>query len=144
MLKYLRRLKVKASPVPFYLHRRPPSFRMVSSVNKGNSQNLADLRVPYCGLEVAKSFSLLTPKERLYTHWLNKASWAGVRIIQGQWTPYATKLYDLLITTFSNGEQPAGLAGLDALKAKAGVDDDEWEAALQYAAQVCLFSFSKS
>jgi dipeptidyl-peptidase-3 len=112
------------------------------SINKSDSPYFADLTTPFCGLNVAKPFSLLTSKEKMYTHWLNKSSWAGARILQGQWTSSAAKLYDLLIAIFSNGEAHPELADLKALKAKAGLTDEEWDALLQYASQVYLVSSS--
>ncbi|KAF8502555.1 aflatoxin-detoxifizyme [Hysterangium stoloniferum] len=115
-----------------------------------DSPYFADLTTPFCGLNVATPFSLLTSNEKMYIHWLNKASWAGASIIQGQWTSSATKLYNLLITIFSNGDTPPKLADLKALKAKAGLNDEEWHALLQYASQVLSnlvnyrsFGFSK-
>jgi dipeptidyl-peptidase III len=104
-----------------------------------NNQNLADKSVPYCSFEVSKAFSLLSSNEKLYTHFINKASWAGARIIQEQWTPYACNLYDLLTTIFNDGKEPAGLVDLEPLKSNAGLTDEEWEAMLQYTAQVCLY-----
>jgi dipeptidyl-peptidase-3 len=64
---------------------------------------------------------------------LSQASWAGARIIQGQWTPQAEKLYDLLILTFSDSGH---LADLEGLKQKSGVSAAEWEDLLQYTSQV--------
>ncbi|TFK94857.1 aflatoxin-detoxifizyme [Polyporus arcularius HHB13444] len=94
---------------------------------------LADRTAPFCSLEVAKSFSLLSSNEKKYAHYVGQASWAGARIIQGQWTPQAQKLYDLLILTFSeNGK----LADLGALQQKSGVSVDEWDDLLQYTSQV--------
>ncbi|KIJ60992.1 hypothetical protein HYDPIDRAFT_116493 [Hydnomerulius pinastri MD-312] len=94
---------------------------------------LADKVPPICRVEVAKSFGQLTSKEKLYAHYVGQASWAGARIIQGQWTPQATKLYDLLILTFStNGK----LADLDVLKSTSGVNQQDFDNILQYASQV--------
>ncbi|KAF8833939.1 dipeptidyl-peptidase III [Paxillus ammoniavirescens] len=94
---------------------------------------LADKTPPICRVEVAKSFAQLTEKEKLYAHFVGEASWAGARIIQGQWTPQATKLYDLLILTFStNGK----LVDLDALKNKSGVSQQDFDELLQYSSQV--------
>jgi dipeptidyl-peptidase III len=64
---------------------------------------------------------------------LTQASWAGARIIQGQWTPQAEKLYDLLISTFSDSGHLGDLGGLQQ---KAGITPAEWEDLLQYASQV--------
>ncbi len=52
-------------------------------------------------------------KEKKYAHHISEASWAGARIIQEQWTPYARDLYDLLIAIFSDDGK---LANLDELK----------------------------
>ena len=73
-------------------------------------------------------------KEKLYAHYVGEASWAGARIIQGQWTPQATSLYDLLILTFStNGK----LADLGVLQSKSGVSQQAFEDLVQYTTQVC-------
>ncbi|KAF8654206.1 hypothetical protein AX16_003732 [Volvariella volvacea WC 439] len=106
----------------------------MASTNVNSERFLADRAAPFCGLDVAKSFAQLSSREKKYTHYLNQASWAGARIIQEQWTPQATSLYDLLITTFST---PQGkLADLKALHEAANVSDAEWEDLLQYTAQV--------
>ncbi|KAI0798039.1 aflatoxin-detoxifizyme [Abortiporus biennis] len=94
---------------------------------------LADRSSPFCSLDVAKAFQQLSSKEKKYAHFVGQASWAGARIIQGQWTPQAQKLYDLLILTFSDNKK---LADLEALKTKSGVSSEEWEDLLQYSSQV--------
>lgn len=73
----------------------------------------------------------------MYAHYLAKASWAGARIIQGQWTARAEKLYDLLILTFSDNGK---LADLTELEEKAGLSPTEWEDLMQYTIQVCDLS----
>ena len=98
----------------------------------------ADKRVPYCSLDVQKSFEQLSTKEKLYAHFISRASWAGARIVQKQWTPYASDLYDLLILTFSKSGK---LCNLEELKQKSGVKDDDWNALLQYSAQVWKHRF---
>ncbi|KAI0082668.1 aflatoxin-detoxifizyme [Panus rudis PR-1116 ss-1] len=94
---------------------------------------LADRKSPLCSLEVGKSFQQLSSKEKKYAHFIGQASWAGARIIQGQWTPYAQELYDLLILTFSDNGK---LADLESLQQKSGVAPQEWEDVLQYTTQV--------
>jgi dipeptidyl-peptidase-3 len=69
----------------------------------------------------------------MYAHCISEASWAGARIIQGQWTEQAQSLYDLIILVFSEN---GGLADLEALKKRSGVGDEEWEDLLQYSSQV--------
>ena len=76
---------------------------------------------------------MVSSKEKKYAHYIGQASWAGARIIQGQWTPQADKLYDLLILTFSTD---GTLGDLKALQLKAGLTDEEWEDLLQYTSQV--------
>ncbi len=72
-------------------------------------------------------------KEKRYTHHLSKASWAGARIIQEQWTPHACSLFDLLVSIFSeNGK----VADLQRMRTASGVNDDEWRDVLMYTAQV--------
>jgi dipeptidyl-peptidase-3 len=83
-------------------------------------------------LNVEKSFGQLSPKEKKYTHFLSQASWAGARIIQGQWTPQAEKLYDLFISTFGDDGK---LGDLEGLKQKAGLSPNEWEDLMQYTTQ---------
>ncbi|KAF9818936.1 hypothetical protein IEO21_02474 [Rhodonia placenta] len=94
---------------------------------------LADRAAPLCSLDVAKSFSQLTSKEKKYAHYIGQASWAGVRIIQGQWTPQAQKLNDLLILIFSD---KGHLADLEGLKQRSGLNPEEWDNLVQYTTQV--------
>ncbi|KAJ8589717.1 dipeptidyl-peptidase III [Rhizopogon salebrosus TDB-379] len=102
-------------------------------VSAAADRYLSDKAPPICRVEVAKSFSQLTPKEKLYVHYVGQASWAGARIIQEQWTPQALRLYDLLILTFSaNGK----LADLGALSQKSGLSSEDFDQVLQYSAQV--------
>lgn len=72
-------------------------------------------------------------KEKKYAHFVGQASWAGARIIQGQTTPYAQKLYDLLVLTFSDNGK---LGDLARLQRESGVSAQEWTDLLQYTAQV--------
>ncbi|KZT11356.1 aflatoxin-detoxifizyme [Laetiporus sulphureus 93-53] len=101
--------------------------------NVASERFFADRASPLCSLQVAKSFAQLTPKEKKYAHYVGEASWAGARIIQGQWTPQAQKLYDLLILIFSNDGK---LGDLDRLKKQSGSTDEEWEDLMQYTSQV--------
>jgi dipeptidyl-peptidase-3 len=79
--------------------------------------------------------SLYSPREKSYTHWLSRAAWEGARIIQEQWTPQAAKLYDLLISIFSDQGR---LCNLEKLKQESGVSESEWEDLMQYTCQVTL------
>lgn len=107
---------------------------MASSKALGAERFLADRAAPICGLDAAKSFALLSSKEKKYAHFLAIASWAGARVIQEQWTPQAKDLYDLLIATFSTGEKK--LADLQSLQQSSGLEKGEWDSLLQYTIQV--------
>ncbi|KAG8746386.1 hypothetical protein FRC10_005097 [Ceratobasidium sp. 414] len=108
---------------------------MVSAATVNAARFLADQNAPLCSLAVKDSFAQLTDTEKLYTHWVGAAAWAGARIVQEQWTPEAQALYDLLILVFSapNGKS---LNDLAELKAKADLNDEEWTQLLEYVAQV--------
>ena len=77
-------------------------------------------------------------KEKFYAHHITQAAWAGARIIQGQWTPYAERLFDLLILTFSHGGK---IADLESLKRKSALSDQAWDDLLQYTIQVSVECF---
>jgi len=92
---------------------------------------MSRLCCPFPSLSSVRCF--YSSRDKKYAHYISEASWAGARIIQGQWTPQAQSLYDLIIQLFSeNGK----LADLGALKKKSGVNDEEWEDLLQYSSQV--------
>lgn len=121
---------------------------MATTASIQASRFYADTDIPFAGMEIKDSFALLSSKEKLYTYWVSKASWAGVPIIQAQWTEYAQDLFKLMLLTFSSA--PAKLADLEAIQSKAGVSKEEWTFALEYAAQVTSiltnyksFGFSK-
>ena len=76
-------------------------------------------------------------KEKKYAHYLAEACWAGARIIQGQQTPQAQDIYNLLILIFSDGKEK--LCNLETLREHAGISADEWEDLLQYTAQVRIY-----
>ncbi|KAF9052626.1 aflatoxin-detoxifizyme [Panaeolus papilionaceus] len=95
---------------------------------------LADRFAPVCSLDVAKSFEQLTEKEKKYAHFLALASWAGARIIQGQWTTRARDLYDLLILTFTDAQ--GNFADVSKLQSDSQLSSEDWESLLQYTSQV--------
>ncbi|CDR47048.1 RHTO0S13e05182g1_1 [Rhodotorula toruloides] len=111
---------------------KPTDDAMTTQVDK--SRYLADSNPPVCSLRIADSFKALTREEKLYAHYISQASWAGGRIIQRQTTPTAERLCDLVIATFSAAKGKA--ADLEALKAKSGVSDEDWNELLAYSAQV--------
>ncbi|KAF8636591.1 hypothetical protein AX17_003402 [Amanita inopinata Kibby_2008] len=94
----------------------------------------ADRGAPFCSLDVGRAFKQLSSKEKKYAHYLGRASWAGARIIQEQWTSQARDLYDLLILIFSTSN--GTLANLETLQASSGLCAEDWDDLLQYTAQV--------
>ncbi|KAH9001280.1 aflatoxin-detoxifizyme [Lactarius akahatsu] len=92
---------------------------------------LTDRNAPIASLQIDAAFAQL--REKKYAHYLSEASWAGARIILGQWTPYTEKLFDLLILVF--GENGT-ITNVDTLKEKSGLSTDEWERVLEFASQV--------
>ncbi|THU97856.1 aflatoxin-detoxifizyme [Dendrothele bispora CBS 962.96] len=107
----------------------------MATINLAQERYFADRAAPLCGLDISKSFAQLSSKEKFYTHHITQASWAGARVIQAQWTPYAIDLYDLLILVFSDKSQ-SKLVDFAKLKADSGLSDEEWEDLLQYTVQV--------
>ncbi|KAF9260465.1 aflatoxin-detoxifizyme [Marasmius fiardii PR-910] len=105
----------------------------MASSSTNTERFLADHAAPLCSLNVAQAFAQLSSKEKKYTHFVSEAAWAGARIIQAQWTPEATDLYNLLISTFNDNTK---LADLAALQKNAGLTDEEWEDLMQYTVQV--------
>lgn len=146
----------------YHPHLSLNNFRSMANSAAHAERFYADRSAPLCGMEAGKSFAQLrfrglsqisklcrltshtylsSPKEKKYAHYLTLASWAGARVIQGQWTPQAQSLYDLLILTFSKDGK---LGDLPGLQQKSGLSDDEWEDLLQYTIQVrTLYSLSQ-
>ncbi|KDE05261.1 hypothetical protein MVLG_04396 [Microbotryum lychnidis-dioicae p1A1 Lamole] len=118
----------------------PPHFltrnRMASTSAHGDARFLADQKPPVCSLGIGKAFEALTKQEKLYSHHLSLASWAGARVIMAQTSPHAEPIFDLLIAIFSSREDHAKLADLNAMKDKSQVGQQEWEDVLAYSAQV--------
>lgn len=94
----------------------------------------ADQNPPFCSFAVKSAFNQLERKEQLYAHYISEASWAGARIIQGQWTPQAMDLYDLFLLVFSNPDRSP--VDFEKLKTDSGVSDEQWKQATTYVAQV--------
>jgi hypothetical protein len=98
--------------------------------------------VPFVLLQLISPLLLTdvrSSKEKKYAHYLAEASWAGARIVQGQQTPQAQDLYNLLISTFSTDQGKP--CDLEALREQAGLSADAWEDLLQYTIQVRIRNF---
>ncbi|GAA5943456.1 dipeptidyl-peptidase III [Sporobolomyces koalae] len=100
-----------------------------------DARYLADANPPVCSLKIKDSFNGLTEQEKLYSHWMSQACWAGGRIIMRQTTEFSEQLHDLIVATFSHASQHQ-LADLEQLKAESRVGQEDWDATLAYCAQV--------
>jgi dipeptidyl-peptidase-3 len=85
-------------------------------------------KVPFFRLQVAKAFAALTPKEKLYAHHLNTACWHGTSVCSAQVSAESPTILKFLFTLFSNNSVT------DLRAAAKGVDADEFEKFLEYAA----------
>ncbi|KAK4128385.1 dipeptidyl-peptidase III [Parathielavia appendiculata] len=94
------------------------------------SQYQADAPPSVVRLEIEKHFSALSDKQKRYSHFISKASFAGTRIVLRQVSPESEHIYDFILALHK-------AAGGDwkALAQKAGVDEQGLTAFLQYAAQ---------
>ncbi|KAA1076581.1 hypothetical protein PGT21_012279 [Puccinia graminis f. sp. tritici] len=105
-------------------------------IQKKIDRHQADLNPPICSLNVSASFSRLSREERLYAHWMSRASWHGARIIMNQWTPKSEQLYDFILTLFGSHSDPTQPACFESLRENAQLNTEEWEQALDYSAQL--------
>lgn len=84
--------------------------------------------VPYFRLAVGKAFASLTPAERLYAHHMNRAGWHGAPVCSAQVSTESPQLLKFLYTLFHANPVPT------LREAAAGVDKDEFDRFLEYAA----------
>ncbi|CAK7263119.1 hypothetical protein SEPCBS119000_000320 [Sporothrix epigloea] len=94
------------------------------------SQYLADAPPSVVRLEISKHFEALTDSQKRYAHYISRASFAGNRIVLRQVSPESESIYDfiLALNKTAAGDWPA-------LAAKAGIEEADLTAFLQYAAQ---------
>ncbi|KAK3693852.1 peptidase family M49-domain-containing protein [Podospora appendiculata] len=93
-------------------------------------QYLADAPPAVVRLEIEKHFEALTDKQKRYSHFISRASFAGNRIVLRQVSPESEPIYDFIVAL-----QKASGGDWKALAEKAGVDEAGLTAFLQYAAQ---------
>lgn len=58
--------------------------------------------IPISVLECSEAFQLLSKEEKLYAHYLSKASWAGGPIATIQTSPEAPKILELILALFAD------------------------------------------
>ena len=81
------------------------------------------LDTPVCTLECASAFEALTDKEKLYAHYLSRASWEGGLIVLLQTSPESGGIFLLLQKLFTS-------ESLENLKARCdtlGISSDEFQ-----------------
>jgi dipeptidyl-peptidase III len=62
---------------------------------------LADRQAAVARLEAKNFFEQLTKNEKLYAHYMAKASFAGSRIILAQTNPHGPEIFDLIQSVFT-------------------------------------------
>ncbi|MBW0514372.1 hypothetical protein O181_054087 [Austropuccinia psidii MF-1] len=126
----------RPTPSPTALATKFQYSDMAQSSALSQSRYQADSNPPICSLNVSSSFNSLTKTEKLYAHWMSRASWEGARIIMNQWTPQAEDLFDFILSLFGSSSNPTRPASFASLRKKSGLCDLEWNQLLDYSAQV--------
>ncbi|CAG2227517.1 DPP3 [Mytilus edulis] len=83
-----------------------------------------------CLLDCITAFEGLTPKERLYAHYIAQASWYGGLIVLVQTSPESPGIFILLQKIFR--AQP--ISEVKSLALKQGITEEEWQAIMIYSA----------
>uniref|UniRef100_A0A8C5D1G6 Dipeptidyl peptidase 3 n=1 Tax=Gadus morhua TaxID=8049 RepID=A0A8C5D1G6_GADMO len=81
-------------------------------------------------LDCREAFSLLSPREQMYSHFLSRAAWYGGLAVLLQTSPESANIFVLLQKIFR--KQPA--AELEPVAMAAGLTSEEYQAFLVYAA----------
>ncbi|MBN3292462.1 DPP3 peptidase, partial [Polypterus senegalus] len=97
-----------------------------------DSQYILPNDVGISPLDCAEAFPLLSPKEKLYAHYLSRASWYGGLIVLLQTSPESPTIYVLLQRLFR--KQPPSV--LESVASAAGLSPEEYQAFLVYAAGI--------
>eukprot|EP00500_Bicosoecida_sp_ms1_P004572 CAMPEP_0203815534 /NCGR_PEP_ID=MMETSP0115-20131106/11160_1 /ASSEMBLY_ACC=CAM_ASM_000227 /TAXON_ID=33651 /ORGANISM="Bicosoecid sp, Strain ms1" /LENGTH=727 /DNA_ID=CAMNT_0050724431 /DNA_START=24 /DNA_END=2207 /DNA_ORIENTATION=- len=92
--------------------------------------HVVDNSVSVAQLDCTTAFAGLTPQERLYAHYIGRASWEGAKICLLQCSAESPAIFALLQRLFA----AQSAAALGEAAAKAGVDADDVKAFVVYAA----------
>ncbi|RKO87496.1 hypothetical protein BDK51DRAFT_27999 [Blyttiomyces helicus] len=104
------------------------------------SRFLVDTDPPICKLDAKKHFDALTSKERLYAHYIGRASWVGRPILSYTISAQSPALYDLFLAVFSDSSaSPLKAVNLDTLKKQAAVSEEVFKGFVEYGIQVLFF-----
>ncbi|KAF2855958.1 dipeptidyl peptidase-like protein III [Plenodomus tracheiphilus IPT5] len=104
---------------------------MAASIDSDTlKQYLADSPPTVVPLAIAPHFDALSDKEKLYSHHLSIACFAGTRIVLRQCSPESESIYDFIIALHKHSQ-----GDYVALAKEAGLAKEEIEEYLNYAAQ---------
>ncbi|XP_052106913.1 dipeptidyl peptidase 3-like isoform X1 [Mytilus californianus] len=110
---------------------RPASrFFSLSRMSTDISQYIIPNDTGVCLLDCITAFEGLTPKERLYAHYIAQASWYGGLIVLVQTSPESPGIFILLQKIFRT--QP--ISEVKSLAIKQGITEEEWQAIMIYCA----------
>lgn len=96
------------------------------------SEHIIENDTPIIELDCKSSFERLTKQERLYTHFLSKASWVGSLITLYQTSIESPIIFSLFNRIFSKQD----ITQLKELAASLGFSDDDWTALLVYVSSI--------
>ncbi|KAG2177685.1 hypothetical protein INT44_008199 [Umbelopsis vinacea] len=94
---------------------------------------LADRQAAVARLEAKTFFEQLSKNEKLYAHYMAKASFAGSRIILAQTNPHGPEIFDLIQSVFTTKD--GRMVDIDQLQKDSGVSKESFEDFVQYATQ---------
>ncbi|XP_030216618.1 dipeptidyl peptidase 3 isoform X3 [Gadus morhua] len=101
-----------------------------SSLNMVDSQYYLPNDIGVSALDCREAFRLLSPREKMYSHYLSRAAWYGGLAVLLQTSPESANIFVLLQKIFR--KQPA--AELVPVAIAAGLTSEEYQAFLVYAA----------
>ncbi|KAF2477130.1 peptidase M49, dipeptidyl-peptidase III [Lindgomyces ingoldianus] len=84
---------------------------------------------PIHALSIGKAFSSLSPREKLYAHYLSRAAWHGTRIILRQVSPESIGIFDFILEVFASCS-----GNWDSLVEEASISSGDLDTFLEYAA----------
>ncbi|KAI5799928.1 peptidase family M49-domain-containing protein [Geopyxis carbonaria] len=91
----------------------------------------ADSPPTICKLEIEPHFTPLTPAQKVYAHWISRASLLGTRITLRQVSPESEGIYDLIIALYKAVDGDWAKLGKET-----GVSEEDVKYWLEYAAAV--------
>ncbi|XP_073419365.1 dipeptidyl peptidase 3-like isoform X2 [Dendrobates tinctorius] len=123
---------LKKLTLPWSIAESPLLFPVdiVIGIMAATSQYVLPNDLPVALLDCEEAFSLLSAEEKLYTHFLSRASFYGGLIVLFQTSPESPAIYILLNRLF-RAQEPSVLHGVAQAQ---GLTDEEYQALLVYTA----------